>query len=73
MSKQYQILISALMVLFSLAAAVIGFAMVGSSDRSYPLRLALDFVFLMQFVFSASFVIAIFRKDRKSNAGRMDQ
>ena len=64
MSKQYQILISALMVLFSLAAAVIGFAMVGASDRSYPLRLALDFVFLMQFVFSASFVIAIFRKTR---------
>ena len=73
MSKKYQILISALMVLFSLAAAVIGFAMVGASDGSYPLRLALDFVFLMQFVFSASFVIAIFRKDRKSNAGRMDQ
>ena len=34
MSKQYQILISALMVLFSLAAAVIGFAMVGASDGS---------------------------------------
>ena len=66
MSKQYKILISVLMVLFSLAAAVIGFAMVGASDYSYPVRFAFDFVFLMQFVFSTSFVIALFRKEQNA-------
>ena len=37
---KYKILISVFMILFSLAAAVIGFAIVGASNYTYPVRFA---------------------------------
>lgn len=62
MGKRYKLLISVLGLLFSLAAAGIGFGIVGASSLSQPMRFVSNFVFLMQGVSSVWVVIALYRK-----------
>lgn len=65
MSNRFKIVISVLAIIFSLAAAGIGFWFVGGTSLSFPLRFLCNFVFSMQFLATTWLVVAMFRKSNK--------
>ena len=60
MGKSYRILISVLAIVFSLAAACIGFALAGSLSI-FSVRIGCYFIFIMQFIATVWCVIFLWR------------
>ena len=60
MGKSYRILISMLAIVFSLAAACIGFAVVGNLSI-FSVRVGCSFIFIMQFIATVWCVIILWR------------
>ena len=69
MGKSYRILISMLAIVFSLAAACIGFALVGNLSifsvrvglSIFSVRVGCSFIFIMQFIATVWCVIILWR------------
>lgn len=64
MGKSYRILISVLAIAFSLAAACIGFALVGNLSN-FSVRVGCDFVFIVQFIATVWCVIFLGRTKKE--------
>lgn len=65
MNKSYKILVSVLSCIFSLLTTTIGFALVGGSNMSFPLRFLSNFIFLIQFVTTIWVVFALNKSSKK--------
>jgi hypothetical protein len=65
MTKNNKILCSVLAIVFSLLAVPVGFSLVSNIDMPFLYRFLCNFVFMMQFIFTGSIVIALFRKEKK--------
>ena len=65
MTKRYKILISVLALIFSVAAACIGFYFVSSFSLGFEMRWACNFCFSMQAIATIWVVVGLFRKEKE--------
>lgn len=64
MKKSYKILISIIAIVFGFLSAGMGFSLVAQTDFTFPIRVVLNFVFLMAPVSTAWLVGSLFRKQK---------